>query len=185
MKRLVFLLALFSVCAVVRAQDMNGPAQAPSQSEFEPTEHGCAPVHPGDTINYTLTIENIGSATGVFAEVQLRPGRRGGHFDRVGLPSPTAGLNVGGMAMRVDQDGNEYHITYKVPDGLESGIYHGVGVLVTVTDSSVEGGRRSADVTHKTLEQIYKYCVVLYSGSDRYGNTPVVTNFKPGGIDKK
>jgi hypothetical protein len=185
MKRLVFLLVLLSVCAVVRAQDMNGPAQAPSQSEFEANDHGCAPVHPGDTINYTLTIENVGSATGVFAELQLRPGRRGGHFDRVGLPSPTAGLNMGGAATRVDQDGNEYHITFKVPEGLDSGVYHGVGVLVTVNDSSVEGGRRMADVTHKSLEQIYKYCVVLYSGGDHYGNYPVVTNFKPGVVEKK
>jgi hypothetical protein len=185
MKRLAFLLVLLSVCAVVRAQVMNGPAQAPSQTDFVADDHGCAAVHPGDTINYTLNIENVGNATGVFAELQLRAGRRGGHFDRVGLPSPTAGLNVGGAAMRVDQDGNEYHITFKVPDGIDSGIYHGVGVIVTVNDSSVEGGRRMADVTHKTLEQIYKYCVVLYNGGDHYGNYPVVTDFKPGAIEKK
>ncbi len=185
MKRLAFLLVLLSVCAVVRAQVMNGPAQAPSQTDFVADDHGCAAVHPGDTTNYTLNIENVGNATGVFAELQLRAGRRGGHFDRVGLPSPTAGLNVGGAAMRVDQDGNEYHITFKVPDGIDSGIYHGVGVIVTVNDSSVEGGRRMADVTHKTLEQIYKYCVVLYNGGDHYGNYPVVTDFKPGAIEKK
>ena len=184
MKRLVFLLALLSVCTVVRAQDMNGPAQAPSQSEFVADDHGCAAVHPGDTVNYTLTIENVGNGTGVFAELQLRPGRRGGHFERTGLPSPTAGLNVGGAAVRVDQDGTEYHITFKVPEGIDSGIYHGVGVLVTVNDSSVEGGRRMADVTHKTLEKIYRYCVVLYGG-DNYGNYPVVTDFKPGAIEKK
>jgi len=184
MKRLVFLLVLLSVCVVVRAQDMNGPAQAPAPSEFEANDHGCAAVHPGDTINYTLTIENVGNATGVFAELQMRPGRHGGHLETVGLPSPN-GLNVGGAAMRVTQDGNEFHVSFKVPDAADSGIYHGVGVLVTVNDPSVEGGRRMADVTPQTLERIHKYCVVFYGGHDRYGDYPVVTDFKPGAIEKK
>jgi len=185
MKRLVSLLALLSVCAMVRAQNMNGPAQAPAQSEFVADDHGCAAVHPGDTINYTLTIENVGNATGVFAELQLRPGRRGGHVETVGLPSPTAGLNVGGAAVRVTQDGNEFQITYKVPDLADSGIYHGVGVLVTVNDPSVAGGRRIADVTPESLQRIRKYCVVFYGGHDHYGDYPVVTDFKPGAVEKK
>ena len=184
MKRLVFLLALLSVCAAVRAQN-NGPAQAPAQSEFVADDHGCAAVHPGDTINYTLTIENVGNATGVFAELQMRPGRHGGHLETVGLPSPTAGLNVGGAAVRVTQDGNEFSVSFKVPDAANSGIYHGVGVLVTVNDPSVEGGRRIADVTPETLERIHKYCVVFYGGHDRYGDYPVVTDFKPGAVEKK
>ena len=185
MKRLVFLLALLSISAAVCAQNMNGPAQAPSQSEFAADDHGCAAVHPGDTINYTLTIEHVGNATGVFAELQLRPGRRGGHFERTGLPSPSQGLNVGGAAVRVTQDGNEFQISYKVPDLADSGFYHGVGVLVTVNDPTVEGGRRIADVTPESLEKIRKYCVVFYSGHDRYGDYPVVTDFKPGAVEKK
>jgi len=185
MKRFVLLLVLLSVSSAVRGQNMNGPAQAPSQSEFVADDHGCAAVHPGDTINYTLTIENAGNATGVFAELQMRPGRRGGHMETVGLPSPTAGLNVGGAALRVTQDGNEFHVSFKVPDAASSGIYHGVGVLVTVNDPSVEGGRRIADVTPQTLEGIRKYCVVFYAGHDRYGDYPVVTDFKPGAIEKK
>jgi hypothetical protein len=185
MKRFVFLLALLSIGAVVRAQTMNGPAQAPSQSEFVADDHGCGAVHPGDTITYTLTIEHVGNATGVFAELQLRPGRRGGHLEMTGLPSPNAGLNVGGAAVRVTQDGNEFQITYKVPDGVDTGFYHGVGVLVTVSDPSVEGGRRIADVTQDSLEKIRKYCVVMYGGHDRYGDYPVVTDFKPGAVEKK
>jgi len=185
MKRLVFLLALLSVGAVMRAQSTNGPAQAPTESEFVADDHGCAPVHPGDTINYTLTIEHVGNATGVFAELQLRSGRRGGHMETVGLPSPLTGLNVGGAAVRVGQDGNEFHVSFKVPDVAESGIYHGVGVLVTVNDSSVEGGRRIADVTPQSLERIHKYCIVFYAGHDHYGAYPVVTDFKPGAVEKK
>ena len=184
MKRFVVILAIVSSAGVARAQFTDGPAQPPSQSAIYSDNHHCTPVRAGDTVTFELTIDKVANAKSVFAELQMRPGRHA-HYQMTDLPSPDLqSLNGGSAATADGGNGHVYHFSFKVPEGTAPGLYHGVGVAVTVSDDgSTTGATRTADVTRHTEEQIRSYCVAVFSGHGE--GYPVVTNFKGGPVEKK
>jgi hypothetical protein len=173
-------LVVGSMCVAAKAQDMNGPAQAPSQSVMFSDNHHCMPVRAGDTVNYSLTIENVADAKQIFAELQMRPGRHG-HLQTTGLPSPDIdSLTAGGVATADGTNANVYHFSFKVPAGVTPGVYHGVGVVVRLDQAASSLG--TADVTRHTEDEVRSYCLAVFGRGENY---PVVTNFKPGTIERK
>lgn len=178
---------LFAAALLVpaNAQQMGGPALPPSQSVMGSDNQHCKPVRAGDIINYTLTIEDVANANAVNAELQMRPGRKGGHYQTTGLPLPDfQSLNGLSTAVPDDKDAKVFHFSFKVPEGIVPGIYHGVGVSVTVNEGDKGNGIvRTAEVDRRTENEIRSYCLAVFSGHG--SNYPTVVNFKPGVIERK
>jgi hypothetical protein len=188
MKRFAFVVAAVAVVVagpMVRAQELGAPAQAPPQNVLVSDDKHCKAVRAGDTINYTLTIEDVANARTVNAELQMRPGRKGGHYQTTGLPLPDfQSLNGISLAVQDDKDAKVFHFSFKVPEGIVPGIYHGVGVSVTVNDGDKANGVvRTADLTRRTEDEVRSYCLAVFSGHGT--NYPTVVNFKPGAIERK
>lgn len=168
----------------------NGPAPAPAYGASTPqvveaeSDGKCRPVKPGDVVHYTLTIQSVGYARAVYADLQMRLGRTY-VAEPGGLPPPDfRNLGGGGAATRDAQQGGVYHFEFTVPHDVMSGIYHGAGVYVTAADSSeVSNGSRNVEVTHRTLSKIRDYCLIVVGPYSPEGR-PLVTSFKSGPIDK-
>lgn len=185
MKCFVLALLSFSVAPVVLAQGQNPVAQPPSVTDVQmDAKTHCYPAHAGDIVNYTLKIRDLALAQSVYAELQMRPGRHG-HMDTDGLPLPgSEALNGGGTATRDPQDMNVYHVTFRVPAGVTPGVYHGVGVNVTVNDqASSTAPNHGIDVSRHTLDQIRGYCLAVFGGTG--SGYPEVIDFKPDSIERK
>jgi hypothetical protein len=147
----------------------------------------CKLVKAGDVVHYQLTIRAADMAPAVYANLQLR--RHGGSEIHSDLPFPDA-LEMGGrsVATRDAQAGNVYHFSFTVDRDVPSGLYHGTGVLVTLTgDAGNERRPQYVEVTKHTQKEIHHYCLAVagpYGGVVGEGR-PLVTDFKPGPIDRK
>jgi len=191
MKRYLPMVCMMFAARLACAQYLspNGPAppptnvsSAPQAVQAEP-DGKCRAVKPGDVVHYALTIQSVAYARAIYADLQMRLGRT--YVSEGGLPPPDfRNLGGGGAATRDAQQGSVYHFAFKVPHDVLTGIYHGAGVYVTAADDSeVANGSRNVEVTHHTLSKIRDYCLIVvgpYGGEGR----PLVTNFKPGPIDK-
>ncbi len=166
------------------AQDLgNGPVPGPQSIHAEP-DGKCRVVHPGDVVHYALTIQSVEYAKSVYADLQMRPGRAvQTNFNDLPIPD-LRNIGGGGAATRDPQLGSVYHFSFTITPSVLSGIYHGTGVYVSVSDSNdIPGRSRRVEVNRHTREQIAKYCLNVLSplgSTDR----PLVTDFKPGSIDK-
>ena len=190
MKRYLPLLCAIFVVPFAPAQDTRGygpaqpQAQTPQNVQAEP-DGKCRVVRPGDVVHYELTIASVEYARAVYADLQMRLGHSNG-TSSPGLPIPDfRNMGGGGVATRDAQVGSVYHFAFKVQPDTLSGVYWGRDVYVTVPEENEVSGRgRSVDVSHHTQKQIEKYCLNVISplgSTDR----PLVTNFKPGPIDRK
>ncbi len=182
---------------IVRAYDP--AADAPQTVEM----HGdgrCTTVRPGDTVHYTLSIDNVIDARAVLGDLQLRPG----HFREVkthaGLPAPDyRALGGGGVGKRDSDDARQYHFAFEVPQQIFSGTYRGVTVSASAHD--LEAGsddpyagyaqpylpktvqRSHVHVTKHTLREVHAYCLNVMSGFGTQEVRAAVVNFEAGPVD--
>jgi hypothetical protein len=164
---------------------INGPASPLDPQSVQAQPDGkCRAVKPGDIVHYTLTIQSVDSARAVYADLQMRPGRSY-VSEPGGLPPPDfRNLGGGGPATRDAQQGGVYHFAFTVPHDVVSGIYHGAGVYVTAAESNdISNSSRSIDINRKTISRVRDFCLIVV-GSYNVSGRPLVTNFKPGPIDK-
>ena len=179
MKHLVLALVSLSLPSLALAQGQNPVAQPPSVTEVQiDSKTHCYTAHAGDIVNYTLTIRDLPAVQSVYAELQMRPGRHE-HMDTNPLPLPGGSiLNGGGTATRDAQDLNVYQVTFKVPAGIASGVYRGVGVNVTLNDQNPSNASAHAvAISRHTMERIHSYCLAVFSGAGP--GYPEVIDFKP------
>jgi len=182
MNRCLPILCAILATPLAHAQDL-ASSPAPQSIQAEP-DGKCRSVKPGDVVHYTLTIQSVESARAVYADLQMRLGRTY-VSEPGGLPPPDfRNLGGGGPATRDAQQGGVYHFAFTVPHDVMTGIYHGAGVYVTAAgNNDIFNGSRNVEVNHHTISKIRDYCLIVvgpYDGSGR----PLVTNFKPGPIDK-
>lgn len=184
MKRFAMFLLTASAAPAVWSQVANGPAQAPTQMVQAQPDGKCRTVRPGDTVNFTLTIDSAENAKVVYAELQMRSGR--GHVKTADLPAPGDGsLNGGGAGTRDDQKSNVYHFSFKVPMGMFGGVYRGVGIAVSTDAPKLTSDMSEhVDVTKKAHDQVKHYCLAVASGAGVNGK-PLVTSFQPGAVEAK
>ncbi|SEF50284.1 hypothetical protein SAMN05421819_0213 [Bryocella elongata] len=157
-----------------------GPAMAPSGVEVRGDGH-CPVVKAGDVVHYTLTLDGADEAQSVYADLQLRS--RGG-MKESDLPLPGSGaIGGGGAGTRDSQWGKVYHFAFTVPSGVDSGVYHAQGVMVTVRDAS-GASPLDAALDKKARERVHRFCLAVY-GKGSGDLFPLVTDFKGGPIDKK
>jgi len=165
------------------------PVETPEAKNVEmPNDGRCKLVKPGDVVHYQLTIRSADAARAVYANLQLRREGAGKeeHFD---LPFPDA-LTMGerGVATRDAKAGNVYHVEFTVEKDVPSGLYRGTGVLVTLSaDGGVYSNPHYVDVTNHTMREIHHYCLAVAGpyGGEVGGGRPLVTDFKPGLIERK
>ena len=182
MKRYLPVLLAVVAAPMVLAQD--GPATHPPQHIQVESDGKCRPVKPGDVVHFALTIQSVEYAHAVYAHLQMHLGRTY-TFDPSGLPAPDfRTLGGGSVATRDAQQGGVYHFAFTVPRDVMTGIYHGAGVYVTAADNSdLASGSRNVEVNHRTLEKVRDFCLIVvgpFGGDGR----PLVTDFRPGPIDK-
>jgi len=179
--RLPILCAILAL-PMAHAQDLTS-SPAPQSIQAEP-DGKCHPVKPGDVVHYTLTIQSVESARAVYADLQMRLGRTY-VSEPGGLPPPDfRNLGGGGPATRDPQQGSVYHFAFTVPHDVMSGIYHGAGVYVTAAGTNdISNGSRNVEVNHHTISKIRDYCLIVV-GPYNISGRPLVTDFKPGPIDK-
>ena len=171
-------------------QMQNGPAgplppsapDKPGDLEMRSDGH-CLDARPGDIVHFTLTIESVANAHGIYADIRLRP--KGVAAPRASaLPSPDSrNLGGGGLGVRDTATGNVYHFAFRVPTEIIGGIYRGVGLSVTEGDAMPSRGEPAdVDQTRHVREQVRSYCLNVFSG---YGGAkPEVTDFTPGPVAK-
>jgi len=147
----------------------------------------CKLVKPGDVVHYHLTIRSADAARAVYANLQLR--RNGGKMQHSDLPFPDP-LTMGerGEATRDAQVGDLYHFEFTIEPDVPSGLYFGTDVLVTLSaDGGAYRSPHYVDVTRHTRREIHRYCLAVvgpYGGEVGEGR-PLVTDFKPGLIERK
>ncbi len=202
MKRLLPVLACcclaHAAAARVQAQIAAPPtptAQSNEPAAYEPQnvevrgDGRCTTVRPGDTVHYTLTIENIAGVKAVFGDLRLRLGRSHEimHGD---LPVPDfRSFGGGGVGARDTGDGKLYHFAFTVPREIFGGTYHGTEVDVRADQPEPLPLYRSdrprlpkVEVTRHTRDEVHAYCLSVLSN---FGvvTRPAVTNFEPGPVD--
>ncbi len=208
MNRYVALWLVVGAVTAAKAQVGNGPAPPPqtnpgqavapqqqpgpmtATSTVEPatveaeSDGKCRDARPGDTVNFSLTIEAVEKAKAVYGELQMREGHS--VAARAGsLPMPDyRNLSGGGLGVRDTQISTLYHFSFRVPEQIVSGLYHGMGVAVTADRAVTLTDRDHAvDVTRHTRDEVKNYCLRVISGFGADGR-PVVTDFQPGTVEK-
>jgi hypothetical protein len=179
-----FLPMLFAAClvsgAVAHAQADAGPAAAPETVVVRGDGH-CTRVRPGDTVNFSLTIDGVLNAKAVFASLQLTTGHA--VYREADLPMPGSGvLGGGGAGTRDSATDKVYHFAFKVPSDVLRGVYRSAGVAVTADFGGGPDKAVMADVDRHAREQVRKYCLVVFGPAE---NEPVVTDFQPGTVEHK
>ncbi len=153
----------------------------------------CTTVRSGDTVHYTLTVEAVGGARGVYGDLRLRMGRTH-ELTHGDLPLPDfRSLGGGGLGTRDSGDGKMYHFAFVVPKEILGGTYRGVEVFVRadqpITDTQslyhpVDERVPRVEVTRHTRNEVHAYCLnVVSSFGVSVPNRPFVTHFAPGPVD--
>jgi len=180
-------LLLASLAAPLYAQNFaQGPAlppQADAPQHYDMgNSHKCQPVHNGDIVHYTLDIRGTQYARAVFSNIHMRLGRVYVK-DETGLPEPDfRNLGGGGAATPDGKYGNLYHFTFRVPNDVVSGVYHGAGVYVSATDSFDPTTATPVDVSGHTLKHVRDFCLIVVSP---YGDRRrVVTDFRGDRVER-
>jgi hypothetical protein len=170
-----------AVAAALPAQSPDaGPAGAPATVEVRGDGH-CPVVKAGDTVHFSLTLDGAGAAQAVYADLQMRSAHGG--FRESDLPLPGAGaIGGGGAGMRDAQSGKVYHFAFTVPKGSESGVYRGLGVMVTVRDGAGAEPIEAA-VERRARDKVRHFCLAVFGPA--LEGYPTVTDFKGGPIERK
>lgn len=143
----------------------------------------CKEVHPGDMVNYTLTIRGLSGARQVIADLQMRPlhelPSRGG-----GLPSPDfRNLGGGGSAQSGGSGQNTFSFSFVVPREIFSGRYHGTEVLVRADEPiAMADTPQYIEVSRHTRRRVHSFCLTVVSPYGAPEQKPEVINFQPGPI---
>jgi len=173
---------------VAPAETVVTPAETTAAQNVDMKDDGwCKVVKAGDVVHYQLTIRSADAARAVYANLQLR--RNGGKAEHSDLPywDPLM-MGERGVATRDAQAGNLYHFEFTVEPDVPSGLYYGTDVLVTLSaDGGVYPSPHYVDVTRHTRREIHHYCLAVAGkyGGEIGGGRPLVTDFKPGAIERK
>jgi hypothetical protein len=195
------MIALACCAACAPAQMQAGPAQPNipqnlpppnllSSADAQPgdvemhSDGRCLNAKPGDTVHYTLTIEDIANAEAAFADLRLRPrGFPAPHGEGLAVPD-YRNLGGGGAGVRDSEHGNMYHFSFRVPQQIYSGVYRGVGLEVTTgtARTAAQVTATGVDVTKHTRDEVRAFCINVVSN---YGGTgrPEVTDFHPDAVN--
>jgi hypothetical protein len=187
-------------------------AQAPIVHDYAPAADApqtvemrgdgrCTTVRPGDTVHYTLSIDNVIDARAVLGDLHLRPGHFREVMTHAGLPvADFRSLGGGGVGKRDTDDARQYQFAFVVPEQIYSGTYRGVDVSVSAHELTAGSDDPYAEyaapylprpvehthvhVTKRTRREVRAYCLNVMStfGMQQQARAAVVA-FAPGSVD--
>jgi len=159
------------------------PGQPRAMVEM-PKDGKCQGVRAGDLVHFTLRIESAQDARAIYTDLQLANGNVKYRPNDLPLPGGNV-MGGGGAAMRDRSDRNLYHFAFVVPDVMP-GIYKTLGIAVRGDYGAATGEPLQPvgiPLNRHAAGEVHRYCLAVF-GPGGSGHRPIVTEFKPGPVDR-